>query len=172
MNQQHDMAAMFGSGELTDEGTSAPLHDRLAGLAAFLPTFQAAELKFGHWEGGTRQGDVLVFPCFVPSNQARLFFDAAYRLGWVLTDFDWPAWKETPEAKRLRDEPAALANATPEQLARLLTVCIRQDRFVEGALASAFESGLLIGVLRRAAELAAATGKGGHPEPKSRHRAQ
>jgi hypothetical protein len=33
----------------------------------------------------------------------------------------------------LRDDERALAVATPDQLMRLLTVCIRQDRFVEGA---------------------------------------
>lgn len=158
---------MNGSGELSAEGISPRLHERLAGLAAFLPAFQAAEFKVGHWEGGTRQEGAIVLPYFVLSDQAASFVDAAYRLGWVLTDFDWPAWKETPEAKRLRDDPAALANATPEQLARLLTVCIRQDRFVEGALESAFESGLLTGILRRAAELAATAGKADQPEPKS-----
>ena len=34
-----------------------------------------------------------------------------------------------------------------------LTVLIRQDRFVEGALASAFKSGLLTGIVRRAAAM-------------------
>ena len=33
----------------------------------------------------------------------------------------------------MRDDERALAVATPDQLMRLLTVCIRQDRFVEGA---------------------------------------
>jgi hypothetical protein len=60
---------------------------------------------------------------------------------------------ETREAKRLRDEPAALAAATADQLASLLTVLIRHDRFVEGELAGAYRSGLLTGILRRAAAL-------------------
>ena len=129
--------------------------------------FQAADFQFGYWEGGTQEENVLELPHFVPGEQACLFCDAAYRLGWVQEDFDWPAWKETPEAKRLRDDPTALANATPEQLAHLLTVCIRQDRYVEGSLASRFKSGLLIGILRRAAELATAVGEADHRNPSS-----
>ena len=79
--------------------------------------------------------------------------------GWVL-NFAWPAWKQTDEAISLRDDAAALAAATPEQLARLLTVLIRQDRFVEGALGSAYESGLLTSIVRRAAELVTAPDEG------------
>ena len=55
---------------------------------------------------------------------------------------------------QLRDEPGVLEDATPEQLERLLTVLIRQERFVDGALESAFESGLLVRILKRAAVLA------------------
>ena len=68
----------------------------------------------------------------------------------MLTDFDWPSWKDTPEALGLRDDPKVLKQATSVQLAKLLTVLIRQDRFVEGALAGAYNSGLLTAVLRRA----------------------
>ena len=40
-----------------------------------------------------------------------------------------------------------------EQLQKLLTTVIRQDRFVTGALAGAFESGLLTAVVRRVEQL-------------------
>jgi len=82
------------------------------------------------------------------------FIEATYKFGWVLwPEFDWIEWKHTPEAMQLRDGPEALSKATPEQLARLLTVLIRQDRFVESALQSAFESGLLTRILERAASI-------------------
>ncbi len=158
---------MNGSGELHEEGMAARLRERLAALAAFLPAFRAAEFNFGHWEGESRREGAITLPYFVLSDQATSFVDAAYRLGQVLTDFNWPAWKETPEAKRLRDDPAVLANATPEQLAWLLTVCIRQERFVEGALESAFKSGLLTRIHERVAELAATTQKSDQAESES-----
>jgi uncharacterized protein DUF6508 len=42
-----------------------------------------------------------------------------------------------------------------DQLAWLLTAIIRSDRFVEGSIAGAFESGLLARIARRAAVLLA-----------------
>ena len=73
---------------------------------------------------------------------------------WVNTSFEWVTWKGSSEASQLRDEPAALEAATADQLERLLTVLVRQDRFVTGTLAIAFESGFLVRILRRAAILA------------------
>lgn len=137
-----------------ETATNLPLRDRLAGLAAFLPVFQAAGFEFGRWGGGEKTaGGAIQMPYYVVSDGAEAFVRAAYDLGWVLADFDWPAWKETPGANKLRDDPVAIGNATPEQLAQLLTVCIRQDRFVEGGLAGAFESGLLIAIVARAEAL-------------------
>ena len=71
------------------------------------------------------------------------------------TDFDWPTWAQTPEAQRLRDDSEAIQQATVLDLARLLTVVIRSDRFAEGAVAEAVESGLVTAVLRRIAQLRA-----------------
>src|SRR5262249_48969001 len=93
------------------------------------------------------------------------FEQMAYVLGWVMRDFDWPTWKQTPEAQTLRDDVKALEQATPEQLARLLTVCIRQDRLCEGALEAAFESGLLTRILERAAVILREIGGGAIETP-------
>jgi hypothetical protein len=41
---------------------------------------------------------------------------------------------ETPEARALLEDPAAMREATPEQLARVLTVVVRLERFSEGAM--------------------------------------
>ena len=48
---------------------------------------------------------------------------------------------DSKEAMRLRDDPQALAAASAEQLAKLLTVLIRQDRFVEGRLTARLRRG-------------------------------
>ncbi len=66
---------------------------------------------------------------------------------------DWAAWARTARARALRDDPAVLASATEHELAQLLTVVIRQDRFCEGSLASALENGLILGILQRADQL-------------------
>jgi hypothetical protein len=85
---------------------------------------------------------------------ADSFVKTAYDHGWVLQGWDWPAWMKTEEAVALRAVPAALEAASPEQLAKLLTALIRRERFVEGALNGAFESGLMTAIVRRAAALA------------------
>ncbi|CAG4903511.1 unnamed protein product, partial [Acidocella sp. C78] len=63
--------------------------------------------------------------------------------------FDWPSWSGSEEAESLRDDESVLAKATPEQIARLLTVVIRQDRFCDGALLDAFNSGLILRIVGR-----------------------
>jgi hypothetical protein len=136
----------------TQSQSTEQLVERLRGIVAFLPSFQAPDFKFGHWtEQLSDQPGVITLPHFSLSEAAGSFEQTAYDLGWVMRDFDWGTWKQTPEAIALRDNPQVLVRATPEQLARLLTVCIRQDRFCEGALENAFKSGLLTRILERAA---------------------
>jgi hypothetical protein len=131
------------------------LRERLRRLASFLPAFESATFEFGKWNNPkSADGDVLTLPFFVLSETADAFVREAYDLAWVENDFDWVTWMDTPEALSLRDSPASLAEATPAQLAHLLTVVIRQDRFAEGSLVASYDSGLLTSILRRAAVLA------------------
>ena len=124
------------------------MKERLDTLAAFLPEFEAPGFEFGRME--TPPGKM---PYYTLSPLASCFVKTCYAKGWI-KPFEWAEWKDSPEATLLRDDPSALEKATIEQLSRLLTVITRQDRFVEGALGSAFESGLLSGILHRAAVLA------------------
>jgi hypothetical protein len=136
-------------------GQATPtLRERLDGLAAFLPAFELSEFSFGAWGGGERTaGGTFTMPYYDLSKEAAAFVEAAYNLRWVVPGFDWGEWKGTAEAERLRDDPDALASAAPDQLAKLLTLLICQDRFVEGELSAAFESGLLTQILQRAEAL-------------------
>jgi hypothetical protein len=93
-------------------------------------------------------------PHYSFSIEAESFVKTCYDCGWVLADFDWPTWKDTSEAMELRNNPEAIANATPNQIAKMLTVLVRRERFCAGALAAAFERGLLVAILRRATALA------------------
>lgn len=138
-----------------DEAIGHPdLTKRLACLAAFLPIFEDAAFQFGSWVGGKPMPHGLLHvPSFVMSDAAEAFVKTTYEMGWVLPEADWVTWKGSAEAGELASRPEALARATPEQLAKLLTVLIRQDRFVEGSLAEAFESGFLVAITRRAAAL-------------------
>ncbi len=137
--------------EFFTEGWHA-LQQRLEALAAFLPQFESPDFEFGHMESPSGK-----MPYYTFSPLASSFIKTCYEMDWV-KPFDWAEWMRSSDAIQLRDDPSALEKATFDQLSRLLTVVIRQDRFVEGALGGAFESGLLVGVLRRAAVLAAESG--------------
>jgi hypothetical protein len=74
--------------------------------------------------------------------------------GWVRTNFERGAWIATEEARTRLDDREALAAATADQLAKLIAVLVRQERFSPGVLLAAFEAGLALGIVRRAGELA------------------
>ena len=137
-----------------DQTKPLPLLERLRGIVPFLNAFQSPGFEFGSWiTESSRDDGVAIFPYVSLSEDASAFVQAAYDFGWVLTQLHWMDWQHSEEAKNFCSDNSALAQASPEQLARLLTVCIRQDRFSEGALKSSFELGLLIRILTRAAAI-------------------
>lgn len=87
------------------------------------------------------------------SSAINRFVDEMYRLGWVVP-FNWSQWAASPEGRRLLWDPEAIASASVEDLARIITTIVREDRFSEGALDDAFECGVLTAIARRAGELA------------------
>ena len=130
------------------------LAERLVPLADLVPILDAPDADFGHWEGGSTDTDgVLQMPWFAFGPTGDAFRAAVGRGGWVIAGFDWMTWLQTDEGQALRDRPVAVETATPDQLARLLTAIVRSDRFVEGSIAGAFESGLLTRIAKRAAAL-------------------
>jgi hypothetical protein len=135
----------------------------LQALASFLPVFQAPGFMFGHWtRPDPKPNGAMVFPHYDLSPPVTAFIDACYRFNWVRTDFDWVEWSRSDEHTSLRT-PDGLEDATPDQLARVLTVCIRQDRFGEGSLASDYDTGLLLRILKRAHQLAIESEGGATP---------
>ncbi len=123
------------------------LRERLEGLAVYTRFFTADDFSFG----AMRHGQAM--PMYDFSDHASRFIDDMYTLGWVKTDFDWPTWARTPEAQRLVNDAEALKTASAEDLARLLTAHLRQDRFCEGHLGEMFDTGHLTAIVVRAAAL-------------------
>jgi hypothetical protein len=129
------------------------LTDRLRALADVLPALEAPDADFGHWELPPPRDGVHSLGWFEFGPTAEAWRATVARGDWIVVGFDWQAWLAGDEGRALRDDPAAIASATPEDLARLLTAIVRSDRFVEGSIAGAFESGILAGISRRAAAL-------------------
>lgn len=132
--------------------------EALRAVAAFLPIFSAPDFRFAHNDSPVRQTGEKSFEMvgYAYDPQVRAFLAMLGRYRWVYSDetFSWTEWAQTSEATQLRDDPDTLAKATPLQLARLLTVFARQERFNDGAMLGFWESGVLLGILRRAASLA------------------
>jgi Family of unknown function (DUF6508) len=75
------------------------LAEKLRGIVAFLPSFQAPGFKFGRWtKPPSDQPGVHMLPYFSLSEVAGSFEQMAYELGWVMRDLNWGTWKQTPEA--------------------------------------------------------------------------
>jgi hypothetical protein len=113
--------------------------------------FAADSFSAGAWRGGERDAaGVTHMPWFEYAEPVRDFWAALYEHRWVVS-FDWPGWQH--EAERLLTG-GGIDTADVATLRRLLTTLVRRDRFVEGFLASAFEQGWIVAILRRAEALA------------------
>ena len=119
--------------------------ERLSTLVRFGPELAAPDFRF------TRDADAST-PHDELTPEALVFVDAVRRAGWV-SPFDWASWAQTAEGQDLLGDPCNIASASPDQIAKVLTVVIRGERFSEGTLSAAFESGLLLAVIRRAETL-------------------
>lgn len=134
---------------------------RLAALTEHIPAFADPASPVGTWHQPSAEPGTFSAPSFMPNASIEHFVEDCYAHGWVRSGFEWSAWAQTPKAQQLRDDASELARADVHQLAQLLTVIIRQNRFCEGALAAAFESGLILGIIQRAQQLSAQTAEGG-----------
>lgn len=135
-------------------GQSWAMAERLQALAELVPVLASEDADFGHWEAPPPVDGVHQMPYFVFGPTADAFRSAVGRGGWIVV-FDWMTWLQTDAGQALRDRREALDAASADDLAKLLTAIVRSDRFVEGSIAGAFESGLLTRIAQRAAALLA-----------------
>ena len=130
--------------------TELPTNDQLRRLATWLPALQAPDFDFGHWAGGDKRPDgTITMPYYEFSDQAEKLRATLP----IAVGFDWRTWMTTDRAQAFVKDHRQVASATPDELLKLTTAIVRSDRFTEGSIAGAFESGLLLEVVRRAATL-------------------
>ena len=134
------------------------LRQRLTAIGAFADELESPDFDPGQWHDSERRqtadDEVWTMPWFELSDRAEAFLAAIRANGWI-EPFDWMDWAQTDEATALRDDRAALGRATLDQLQRLLTAVVRAERFSDGTLEWAFDSGLMAAIARRAQALAA-----------------
>jgi hypothetical protein len=127
---------------------------RLEALAKYLPIFTTTGFSFAEAVPPKQRADGIEMGRMRYGEEAQAFMQDAYDYGWV-QGTDWVEWMRTEEAQALSQEPARMAVANIDEMAKVLTVSLRRDRFMEGSLAADFESGLITRVVRRAHELSA-----------------
>lgn len=145
---QHDLDVPGGRWATRDQ----TMHERLAAPTAVRSVFAAPGFSFAEAVPSALQGEHIAFGWTKLGSEAGRFLQMLYDDDWV-HEFAWSAWRGTPVGERLMRDPAAMAAATADDLARVLTTCVRADRFSEGYLADAFEAGLIGRVLARAEAL-------------------
>ncbi|MEZ4503011.1 MAG: DUF6508 domain-containing protein [Dehalococcoidia bacterium] len=125
--------------------TADALVARIDALLEYLPAFDDGT-GHGFWHSVEREGGVNILPWHEKSETLDRFVTACRDGHWVLNGFNWGAWSS---AQRDFDEPTFLRHADIATIEKVLTTVIRQDRFDEGTLARAAESGLLRNILDR-----------------------
>jgi hypothetical protein len=114
-------------------------------LLALIPKIENAA-EFGKWSGGTADEDgVLQFPYCVPAPIVSQFLEVVYAIP-IIVSFDWGSWDEG--RKMASDETFNFDSTDLVTKCKLITAIVRNDRFCEGALVSAFESGLIVKILK------------------------
>lgn len=151
------MTAPGAGGERGAGGTgSAEELERLRGLAAWADELARPDLVLGRWHPSwTDDRGVMHLGWYELTEAGLRFTSDAGRLGFI-RPFPWMEWLETPRGRELAGSPDAVASATTEEVANLLTAIIRSERFSDGSIAGAHEKGLLLACARRAAVLAEA----------------
>ena len=128
--------------------------EQIRALADFWPVFANPKFVYETEDEHEKRSDgVIIMPSSSLSSEAKAFNKMIYQEEWILDGFDWPEWAQTDEFKDLFSKPEALAKASADQLAMLLTALSRKERFCEGTMASACADGLLAGITQRAAML-------------------
>ena len=102
--------------------------------------------KFGEWAGGDKDKKrVIQFPYSVPEPIVSQFLDIVYAIP-IIISFDWGSWDEGRQIAS--DEGFGFDSIDLVTKCKLITAIVRNDRFCEGALVSAFESGLILKILK------------------------
>ncbi len=102
--------------------------------------------NFGEWCGGDKNKEgVITLPYSIPLPIVSQFLEIVYAIP-IIIDFDWGSWDEG--RKIASDEKFDFNAIDLVTKCKLITAIVRNDRFCDGALVSAFESGLILKILK------------------------
>lgn len=102
--------------------------------------------NFGEMEGNKTLADgIYTFPYWVQAEVVNKFLEIVYKMP-VIIDFDWGSWDEGREIVHENEFDYDTIDIVTK--CKLITAIVRNDRFCDGALIEAFESGLMLKILK------------------------
>jgi len=121
--------------------------EQIDALLPFLDKFDAVGFSAGTW--------LTLAPghssWFIFDEVVMEFIQVLYDNDWVTQQFDWGEWQES--SQQYIESPEKVESADTETIQKLLTTHVRANRFCEGYLASMFENGHILDILRRLREI-------------------
>ena len=115
-------------------------------ILPFLEQFEEAGFSDGTWHN-----EPGVMPWFNYDEAVVEFEQILYANDWVTPKVDWVEWQDV--AEEYVDSPEKIKSADVVTVQKLFTTHVRKDRFCEGHLASMFENGHIVALLRRLKEI-------------------
>lgn len=113
-------------------------------LLALIPKIETTS-NF-EWAGGDKGKEgIIQFPYHHPTPIDSQFLKIVYAVP-IIISFDWGSWDEG--RKMASDKGFDFDSIDLVTKCKLITAIVRNDRFCEGALVSACESGLIFKILR------------------------
>ena len=112
-------------------------------LFALIPKIETTSV-FGELKVEEKDG-VIQLPYWRPAPVVSQFLEVVYTIP-IIINFDWLSWDEG--RKIARDKDFDFDTIDLPTKCKLITAIVRNDRFCDGALVSAFESGLILKILK------------------------
>ena len=114
-------------------------------LFELIPVIQSTS-EFGVMTSEEKNNNgVLQIPYLLEAPVVAKFVEIVYDLP-VMMKFDWSVWAEGREIVRNKNFDFDRLDIPTK--CKLITAIVRNDRFCEGALVSAFESGLILKIIK------------------------
>jgi len=114
-------------------------------LIELIPKVESTS-KFGERSSAEKdEVETIQFPDCIEETIVSQFLDIVYRLP-IIISFDWGAWEEGREIASNDDFDHDTLDLPTK--CKLITAIVRNNRFCDGVLVSAFESGLILRILK------------------------
>ncbi len=114
-------------------------------LIELIPKVESTS-KFSEWASGEKEEEETIqFSYCKEEPIVSQFLDIAYKLP-IIISFDWGAWDEG--RKIVSNDEFDFDTIDIPAKCKLITAIVRNNRFCDGVLVSAFESGQILRILR------------------------